>query len=38
MHAEFLIIGILIIYDPTLDFPKPEKYACRIPNYWNFNS
>jgi len=36
MHAEFLTIGSLIIYNPTLDFPKPEKYACTIPNYQNF--
>jgi len=37
MHAEFLTIGSLIIYNPTPDFPKPEKYVCRIPNYSKFH-
>jgi hypothetical protein len=37
MRAEFLTIGILILDNLKLDFPKPEKYACRILNYWNFN-
>jgi hypothetical protein len=33
MCVGFLPVEVEVILNPTLEFPKPEKYAYRIPTY-----